>query len=803
MFKVRVCLFIFALLVFSLVSFAKKPRDLVDFDRNNMLLTEISPISIHGDYSFYWDDNHEWDPIKNRVWYRFKGLGEDIVGLCAPKYDGLSLFKFDYGDGKFKYVREIFYDIADYDTEALTDPLIFSYKDNYYVFYAFNVYRYDTGSGHEIYSGRRAAWLYAKSLSKESEWHRIKLINPEDEEYPVFRDACVVGDRIYLVYDSYLAHDGEMRHYNDEIRVKEAYFDKDNKLRTIKTFHINIEDKGSLHPYHMSWFVHPDGNARLLISYCAEKTTHKDNKGGGVIVFNPKTEAKTTIYKSDYPFSIKAVKGTIKGGAENPRGGSQIKDRIQVFYNHFTDGHWDGFHWISDKGHFYYRTYAIEKHYPLIARGEIKLGDKDYYPDEWDRMNLNVEPILVPHRDGDVVNSHAKDYYRQKVWMFYTDKHGYVRGKGFKSDSWHCISDKIVHNDDLNSTEIYGQNIKKTWTLLGLIEGPPPIPVDWDVWNRYHDTNYPPTELTYAESSETEVSFSTETEEKWFMGVSGEAEVFDYSLKFSQTFMHEKGTVHKSSTTQVVTFECKEENQGKGFLLYLAPVVYRIPYAVFPWWEDNYVDENISRTPIMYRFVTEGGQIVEEVVSLDKFGIDGNKVNDADMSVWMTDTNSNRQLLVDQYDRSAVLYAHWLSDGGVADGSFEDLKETEVATSATNEFEFEVGVDVIPEVFKISTGGAVSFTNSVKVSTSISKELEISYHNLTEADKGPKISGLYLTVYWIYKDIKGSGLWYLQNRDLVPEKSYPWYIGYVVTQVNPSEDKEGNPPQRFTVINGR
>ena len=791
---------VFVFLAYTLISPAKNMRELVNNVETNAMLTKIPSITIHGDYSFYWDDNHEWNPIKNRAWYRFKGLGKDIVGLCAPNGDtGLYLFRFDCYNGEFKYVKTIFKYSIPYYTRPITEPLILSYKDDYYVFYAFNGSYNDPDDDSINYVGKFAVWFYAKSLSKKSEWHKLRLIDPEEEEYPVYRDACVVGDRVYLVYDSYLTYDREMKHYYDEIRVKEAYFDKERRLKTVKTFHLHVKNKGSRHPYHLSWFVHPDGNPRLLISYCADKTKDKENKGGGVIVFNPESEVQTTIFKSDYPFSIKAVKGTIKGGMEYPRGNGEIKDRIQVIYNHFTDS----WLWSNDKGHFYYRTYAIERNYPLIAKGEIKLGNKDYYPDEWDRMNLNVEPILIPHRDSDVVNSHAQDYYRQMVWMFYTDKHGYVRGKGFKSDSWHCITDKIVHNDDLNSTEIYGQNIKETWTLIGLIEGPPPIPIDWDVWNQYHNTNHPPTELTYAESTETEISFSTESEEKWFMGVSGEAELFDYSLNFSQTFMQEKGTVHKSSTTQVVTFECKEENQGKGFLLYLAPVVYRIPYAVFPWWEDNYVDDNISKTPIMYRFLTEGGQIVEEVVSLDKFGIDSSKVNDADMSVWMTNTNSNRQLIVDQYDRSAVLYAHWLSDGGVADGSFEDLKETEVSTSATSEFDFEVGYNVIPEVFKISGGATFSFTNSMKVSTSISKELEVSYHNLTEADKGVKISGLYITVYWIYKDIKGSGLWYLNNRELVPEKTYPWYIGYVITQVNPSKGKEGNTATRFTVINGK
>ena len=54
-------------------------------------------------------------------------------------------------------------------------------------------------------------------------------------------------------------------------------------------------------------------------------------------------------------------------------------------------------HWIGDRGHFYYHTYAVEDHYYCkIEDGEIKLRDKDHYPDEWDRMNLDLAYQLNP-----------------------------------------------------------------------------------------------------------------------------------------------------------------------------------------------------------------------------------------------------------------------------------------------------------------------------------------------------------------------------------------------------------------------
>ncbi|BBB33469.1 hypothetical protein TTHT_2028 [Thermotomaculum hydrothermale] len=802
MYLKRYFLLFFSAFFFCILSNAALPREEEIVKEPPALLEGVHYSNIKGDYSFFWDKDHEWNPVKDRAWYRFQGMGENIYAISVQNFSRMSLMVFDYENGKFKFVKTICQEINGFDFEAISDPFIFYYNENYYVYLVFNKYLYDLASGQLIYQGKAAAWFYAKSLKKEAKWHLLKYVK-SDEETPVYRDACVIGDKIYLVYDSRFDDDYDFHYYSHEVHVKKAYFNEDKELKIIDTYTLDVDRKSSQHPYQITWFSHPDGSPRLLIAYSAEKTKDKENKGGGVVIFNTKTHKYGHIYKSDYPFSVRVAKGTIKGGDSNPRGNPDIMDRIQVFYNHFTDGHWDGLHWISDKGHFYYHTYAIKEGYPLIAKGEIHLENKDAYPDEWDRMNLSVNSLLVPYKDDDIENYNARAYYRQRIWMFFTDKHGYVRGRGFKSDSWHCIKDRIVHSEDLNKVDKYGEKIKKTWSLIGLIEGAPPCPVDWDIWHE-HNANLAPTSLKYVEQSEISTTFSVESEEQWYIGVNLNVEAFDYSLKFAKTFIQENGRTHKTTSNQTITFELKENNQKNGILLYLVPVVYRFPYAIFPWWENDYSDKNKSKAPVVYRFVSEKGQIKEIDVPLEKFGIDSDRVNDADMSVWTTEGNPDRSFLVNARDYGASVYSYWLSDGGREDGGFEDLTETEVSSSSNSEVEFDIGYDVVPEVFKVSTGGKFSFTQSMKVTASLAKGIEVSLDDLTEDDKGPKISGYYFTTFWLYKDLKNSDLWYLKNRDLVPEGSYPWYVGYVVTDIEPKTNEKGTESSsRFSVIEGK
>ncbi len=768
---------------------------------------------ISGDFSFTWDDNHEWDSWKNRGNYRFYTLDGEIYCIRGQYAHGLDLFKYDRENSEIHFQRQIFDD--DYSlTGPEFDPLLFAYQGHYYAihYYESFVPQYqDTPK----YEGRRFLLAYADGLKKDDKWHWTDNmpVDGRHHEFKIYRGAAADNDYLYLVYDSYVKDD-DIHYHEEDIYIDKAVIDAEHRLKILHTYKLHdVMARESHHPYAVTSFTHPDGNTRLLISYSGENNDDKENKGGGVLIFDPVRDHHKHLYTSEkFAFSIRAIHGTIKGDRHSPSGSRKDGNRIQVFYNHCTPSHWDGIHHIDDRGTFYYRTYRIERDdddddddkdeidydYEPVAKGEIRLGNEDYHPDNWDRMNLDVASLLKPVKLDD--DDPAGYNFKQRIWMFYTDKDGIIRGKGFISDIWHFIPQhqadgrmaSYVESSDLWDTDTYGDEIKKTWILYGIIEGAPPCSIDWDKWDDNHSSDKPPSSITYVEEHEKKCQVSLSAEASWYWQIGAEGEIAGGETKFSKKLSQEVENSISTTVGSDLTFDLNKDMQILGAKLYIIPKVKRITYALFPWWEEDFSREHSADQIFSYRFLASASRSHTEYLPLTDplFGFtdaehqksfDSGRFNDPSLAVWMIDdyASGGRRNLQNNQDKAITLPLEWHCPGTGDQAWFEEVREKSVTTSQENEFEVSEEVD-LPSVFSISGGISFSWGLKSQVTTQLSRKLELSYEYLIEDNDGPDISGLELTAYWFYEADKIKDLWYI---DYLEKGEHPWYIGYVVEDI--------------------
>ena len=751
---------------------------------------------IKGDYSCSWDSDHEWDPIKDRGSYRFYTINGEIYVAGADKTYGLMLYHYNRKEADFHEIKQIHSATTYYEMIPSYDPVLFSFKNRYYA-----MYYTDNFDGSLNYVNSQFRLLYADSLKQEAHWH-LSPTMPWSSTYKIYRAVINAGDFLYMIYDSHMK-DGTLYHYQKDIHIDKAVIDTSGRLKVLDTYKLkNVMGKDAYHPYAATSFMHYDGQRRILISYSAEKTSDKENKGGGVISFTPPLDTNHTfsykhVYTSnDYAFSMRAIHGTMKGGREEPSGEAGEKNRIQILYNHFTDAHLDGTHWVGDKGHFYYHTYSVEEKnsYKLIAKGEIKLGDDDLYPDEWDRMNLDIAYVLKPVSPPDGTDPDVGNAYDQRIWMFYTDGHGTIHGKGFISDKWHHLEDKegIIENDDLendpdeNGIRPYDSDISKTWVLFGIMEGSPPCAINWQEWNATHHNNTTfPSSVSYRESESSSYTITFKSNASWYLSISASGEIVKGTTKFSHKSEKEHSSKRETTASKDLTFVLDRVSQTQGTKLYIVPTVKRIAYATFPWWQDHdFIKKNLTpKQPINYRFIMSADRIKAVHIPLSDplfGGIDTDHVNDPDLSVWRVDA-PGRDKIHNNKNAAEAIPISW-SNGDTGDTASFTVTETD-SLSSMNENTLDITADSkLPSVFSIEGGVSFSWSFQSEITTSVSTEMEVSYENLILDNVGPLIKSIDTTAYWFYDHDKIKDLWYLKH---IEKGQYPWYIGYIVDGTEP------------------
>ncbi|MBN2806831.1 MAG: T9SS type A sorting domain-containing protein, partial [Prolixibacteraceae bacterium] len=594
--------------------------------------------------------------------------------------------------------------------------------------------------------------------------------------------ACTIGDFLYLAHDSYVNDNDPLDLYGNDLIISKCIMNEKDQIVVLDEYRlVDVMDRSSHHPVEMNWFTHHDGNPRLLLSYSAEheREDYKENKGGGVLVFDPENPHKIHhLHRSDdYGFSFRAIHGSMRAKRQEAQGNIKDNSRIQVIYNHFVDGHWDGLTWYGDRGDFHFETYAVDDdNYPLISKGKILLEAKDRHPDEWNRMNLGLTSMLESMKDEN--NVYDPLMFQQMIWMFYNDKDGHIRGGKFKSDFWRYIPQSELVSLDLADTLSYGPEIKDTWTMLGIVEGAPPMAVDWEAWhNSYGDFPEHPSSFSYDREFEIEITKSKEQKYSGFIGFTAGGKKVNGSLKYTATLIRESSNRKIKTQGNEIELVLNKESQSQGAIFYLVPNILRITYGVFPWWEKDYSLTTASQ--LNYRFITTDYSIVRKDVLLSDapFHLDPGYINSPELERWIMAEDNNRSWLQNNAGRAETIDISWTRPQPGSKGYIVSKNEKSIASTHEHEVEFDVNI-AKPHVFEFEFGGSVSWASKIEVTTSLAESMHFSYEKLVE-QSSPLLSHI-KTKALIFYDNSNPSLYFTR---FLKENENPWYIGYLVTEL--------------------
>ena len=772
-------------MLFVFVAFSQEQES--RFTKIKSATTEYENVS--PDEKFHWTtyDEPEWNTTESK-YFRFYNLSSGMYAIHSRE-GSCEVYKFN-GE-KFHYQDIVHEGNSGKDYDPKYPPLMFEYAGNVYVF----EYGQSVSDLHFVqhHTDNIVDW-------DDNTWHKDHDLNEHDDDFRIYRAACNINDTLYMVYDQ--TDDSQDNGVGDgcEIRIAQCTMNDKHELVQHQLFKLEDvmklggSDEDKYHPMAATSFVHPDGLPRMIISFSGadDGVDSNENYGGGVFVFNPQTgEVEDWLYSNaDYAMDVRAVFGSMQAGRDFAKGGTLNGNRIQVFYTHFGN---DG----DDYGHFHCKTIMITNEGKYEQAGEkliaISLGDEDYYPHDWYHMNLDVAYFLKAETDNSLddvtVHSKAGTKYFQRIWMFYTDRNGHVRGCGFHSDIWQYVHGSYTYSSNLDEVDTYAQkgvDVKKYWKLFGIVEGAPPVAIDWERWKEM-DPEKKPSSFIYKTELEEETTVTSTEKSSFFVGFKiggdepGEGKDIGTPIQADFKYTHAWEKENENSYVKITgaehTIKLSEEGQKLGVLFYLVPNYERLTYATYPWWVeyDDRNEENAFST--QYRLINLGYNIHKEFISLDDsiFGFDISKMNDPDMSVW------KNRAWVDQYSPQASWNPtlEW-SNRGSNDATIFLTEETGESVKNTIENEIEFSAEVgVPDVFRAQGGFSHSWSNSVEVTTTVSKTMSFSYENLEPEYTTifpDSVKGNLTTTVLLFKEPQPGFLY----SKFLEEGQKPWYIAYSV-----------------------
>jgi hypothetical protein len=466
----------------------------------------------------------------------------------------------------------------------------------------------------------------------------------------------------------------------------------------------------------------------------------------------------------------------------------------------------------SSNGHYlmYYREFYISPANKLTVmyQGSVTLGNGPYpmaplYSDSKTLFDMTCVAELIP-RDWSTALD-GNDAFQARTDFFYPDKNGNINAAEFYSDRFmHDGVTPVVSNDLYKSKKYPG--IKGLWNLIGIIEGAPPCPTDWKVWDStliitLHDKA--PTEL-FIKSENIQTLTTTAThDDQWSVGGSFEklglkdAEkaswIGSLGLKYMGAYQSEIKKSNTVTNTYEITFELSEEAQNSGVFVYTVPEISRFKYNAYPWW-DALLQYPVRNT-LQYLFRTTGMDIEYDTVPLNTYPYYINNANDPSMNDWQSDpvSQNSRWTITDQiwhYGKSSLAHLSWSSPVAGPDRAYSTDLGSSSKYTYTNGFSEESSIgSEVPEVFKLSVAESYeySYSTSVESETNSGFEIEPSLGNLEIAAWGTKIHSLDMDVYFLHHDsTKVDGKWEQINwwyYDSL-QGMRPWYLAYVVTGVD-------------------
>ncbi|MEI7499784.1 MAG: T9SS type A sorting domain-containing protein [Bacteroidota bacterium] len=482
--------------------------------------------------------------------------------------------------------------------------------------------------------------------------------------------------------------------------------------------------------------------------------------------------------------------GTIKGN----RVASDIPNKAEsdrlILIGECRDKSSDGYY------HVQYGEYHFNNDNLILdGKGELALPAvtgpykvSDYY-------HLYASYMLLP-KDYKTVMS-GTDGYQQYMWLLYPDHDRHFNAAMYQSDFW-CVSPDYEYSPDLDNDVKY-PGISTLWTLTGIVDGPPPVSMNWHKWDSTWGYPVAPTMIELESESFGATEFTTQTENGWSAGLSVDVESkqqsynmqgsIGFKLKFSQTF---EKTVSSSETHQVTyttPMGLEEESQEYGYFLYVVPEIKRFSFSLFPWWDDPSKQDYPIDGSFQYLFQTIANKPVKYPKPISETPFNIAEPNAPAMEDWYFD--KGREFLIEQaglWDLDPVLNLTWDSPGAGGYGTIETSEEQKQSDSQTNSWDFEVEAgytEKIPKVclidIKVSTGYSGSLMSETSTVSEFGKKIFASLEQLSVQSFGVNIGYLSVDLYLFTNDVNPNW-WFYEGLN----HQKPFYLAWVVTDAEKS-----------------
>jgi hypothetical protein len=476
--------------------------------------------------------------------------------------------------------------------------------------------------------------------------------------------------------------------------------------------------------------------------------------------------------------------GTIKGN----RVPSDIPDKEQsdrmILFGECRDKSSDGYY------HIQYGEYHFDNDNQVLdGKGEITLPGSNGPYTVSNNYHLYTSYMLIPKDYQSVMAS--TDGYQQYMWLFYPDHNEHFNGAMFQSDFW-CVSPDYKYSPDLDDDIAY-PGISSLWTLTGIVDGPPPVSMDWSKWNSTWGYPVYPTMLEFETDSSGASKFTTTTENGWSVGESIKVESaqekylmqgsISEKFKFSQTFDKTvtSSETHTVTYTTPITFD--EDSQEYGYFLYIVPEIKRYSFSMFPWWDDPSKQEYPVEGSFQYLFETIANQFLKypKPISMPPFNIA--ETNNAGMEDWSYD--KGRAFLLQQagdWGLFPCMSLSWMSPGSGNSCNIQTSEEAQQSDSQTNSWNFDVVggyTEQIPKVCEIDIKLSAGYSGSLMTETASTSEyghkISASLSGLSSKNFGVNIGRLSMDGYLFTNEVNPNW-WFYDSLNY----QKPFYLAWVV-----------------------
>lgn len=675
------------------------------------------------------------------------------------------------------YIRVRNYDTLKNEFNTLYTPD--SQSDNPYIF---------SEKTHAVFFGYADyLWFFGKGASLNI--YRFNINNNQmdiietplpftDNDY-CYSASCVMDTCIYA-----------FRSNHKDIMVDVFNFDESTEL-LVCTSSFQLEDNsGNSTVASAESFLDSDGILKIV--YTTISGSHGEAKR-----YNPETGSRISFFSKEDLNDIKIAFGSMRGDGESNvyNAGSATEgnpNRCSVFFVKNDEE--------KHKGEIYNKRCPIgfvqfaydSDGFVRLTEDECRLvlSSDDYYAKSSGDAIIDITYNYVGKDMSNYIK--GREAHQKQIVLVNCDKKQETNFSYFDSDIYMIKPGSDSPVSDFSNEEYEG--VREYWTLVGITEGAPPAPVDWEVWDSLHASTIEPSELELEYSSEGLISVESSTENSYGSGFSFEGEVKihiipkleltgGYSSKHSQT--NESVNKMDSSFTYTISQSVglNETSQENAYYFYLAPTISRYHYQMYPWWDVS------GDNPILgvddYMFKVIANTLLPETYPLTDGIHQVSDPNDENMEDWIERGDANTPNTMASYAHSNDLAPAKLS-WKASQGESSQKLSTQTSTvqkqeySYDNEVEYSFGLK-IPHIFEFTGENFSSYNFSIgtEVESTLDKSINIKYET-GNSDLGFMCDKLVLDTY-LFTPSSNYDWWYY---DSLPNGFKPWYIAYGISTVS-------------------